>query len=131
MKRKARDFVQYAEMLNALGSEVRLRIMRALPGDIQRQVDISACKLSHHLEKLKYDDLVKVRRTAPFLWYSVNGGELESSSASFTPSAANEIKSSIQERTSVCQAREEYWSGAADPFGGRATCCGHLRGVVI
>lgn len=86
MKRKAEDLVRYAEMLNALGSEVRLRIMRTLlsahpaglvAGDIQRQVDISASNLSHHLEKLKYDDLVEVRRDGPFLWYSANGGTLE------------------------------------------------------
>ena len=86
MKRKAEDLVRYAEMLNALGSEVRLRIMRALlgahpagvvAGDIQRHVDSSASNLSHHLEKLKYDDLVKVRRDGPFLWYSVNGAALE------------------------------------------------------
>jgi hypothetical protein len=32
----------------------------------------SLISLSHHLEKLKNEDLVKVRREWTFLWYSTN-----------------------------------------------------------
>ena len=41
-------------------------------GDIADELQISGSTLSHHLEKLKIEDLVKVRREGTFLWYSVN-----------------------------------------------------------
>ena len=68
-----------------MGTEPRLRIMRLLlaahpegmiAGDIGTELDIPASTLSHHLDKLKNEDLVKVRRESTFLWYSANAEAL-------------------------------------------------------
>ena len=80
------DVVRYADMFSAMGTEPRLRIMRALlaahpqgmiAGDIGSELDIPPSTLSHHLEKLKNEDLVKVRRESTFLWYSANAEALK------------------------------------------------------
>jgi DNA-binding transcriptional ArsR family regulator len=72
---------KYADMFSAMGTEPRLRIMQLLlsahpeglvVGDIQRELDIPNSTLSHHLEKLKNEDLVTVRRESTFLWYTAN-----------------------------------------------------------
>ena len=77
---------QFADMFSAMGTEPRLRIMRALlaahpdgmvAGDIGAELDIPASTLSHHLDKLKNKDLVKVRRESTFLWYSANTDALQ------------------------------------------------------
>ena len=75
-----------ADMFSAMGAEPRLRIIRLLlsahpeglvVGEIAGELDIPASTLSHHLEKLKNEDLVRVRREGTFLWYSANTGALE------------------------------------------------------
>jgi ArsR family transcriptional regulator, arsenate/arsenite/antimonite-responsive transcriptional repressor len=80
------DVARYADMFSAMGTEPRLRIMRLLlaahpdgmiAGDIGSELDIPASTLSHHLDKLKNEDLVKVRRESTFLWYSANTETLE------------------------------------------------------
>jgi len=62
-----------------MGAGPRLRIMRVLlsahpdgmiVSDIGAELSIPASTLSHHLEKLKNEDLVKVRREGTYLWYS-------------------------------------------------------------
>jgi DNA-binding transcriptional ArsR family regulator len=72
---------RYADMLAAMGAEPRLRIMRLLlsahpngmvPGDIGAELGIPGSTLSHHLDKLKNEDLVEVRRQGTFLWYTAN-----------------------------------------------------------
>ena len=72
---------RFADMLAAMGTEPRLRIMQLLlsahpegliVGDIGSELDIPSSTLSHHLEKLKNEDLVQVRREGTFLWYSAN-----------------------------------------------------------
>jgi DNA-binding transcriptional ArsR family regulator len=72
---------RFADMLAALGAEPRLRILRLLlsahptglvAGDIQAELGIPASTLSHHLEKLKNENLVTVRRNGTFLWYRAN-----------------------------------------------------------
>lgn len=77
----ALDVPCYADMFSAMGTEARLRIMRALlaahpegmvAGDIGSELEIPASTLSHHLDKLKNEELVKVRRESTFLWYSAN-----------------------------------------------------------
>lgn len=79
------DVARYAEILTALGTESRLRIMRLLlsahpdglvVGDIQKELGLTASTLSHHLEKLKNHDLVAVRRDGTFLWCSANSAAL-------------------------------------------------------
>jgi DNA-binding transcriptional ArsR family regulator len=81
-----RDVNRYANMLAAMGAEPRLRIMRLLlsahpegmiVGDIQAELDIPASTLSHHLEKLKNEDLVRVQRNGTFLRYTANTGALQ------------------------------------------------------
>jgi ArsR family transcriptional regulator len=72
---------RFADMLSAMGTEPRLRIVRLLlsahpagmvVGDISNELRITGSTLSHHLEKLRIEDLVKVRREGTFLWYSAN-----------------------------------------------------------
>jgi DNA-binding transcriptional ArsR family regulator len=72
---------RFADMLAAMGTEPRLRIIRLLlsahpegmvVGDIQAELGIPASTLSHHLDKLRREDLVNVRRDSTFLWYSAN-----------------------------------------------------------
>ena len=45
-------------------------------GDIQKELGLTASNLSHHLEKLKNEELVRVRRDGTFLWYSANAAAL-------------------------------------------------------
>ena len=72
---------RYADMFSAMGTEARLRIMQALlsahpeglvVSDIQQELEIPNSTLSHHLEKLKNEELVKVQRESTFLRYSAN-----------------------------------------------------------
>ena len=85
-KKIAEDVAKYADMMSAMGAEPRLRIMRLLlsahpkglvVGDIQEELGIPNSTLSHHLDKLKNEDLVKVRRDGTFLWYTADTGTLE------------------------------------------------------
>ncbi len=46
-------------------------------GDIQNELDIPNSTLSHHLEKLKTEDLVLVRRESTFLRYTANTEALQ------------------------------------------------------
>lgn len=46
-------------------------------GDIGTELNIPSSTLSHHLEKLKNEDLVRVRREGTYLWYSANRVGLE------------------------------------------------------
>jgi len=80
------EVTRFADMFSAMGTGPRLRIMRVLlsahpdgmiVGDIGAELGIPASTLSHHLEKLKNEDLVKVRREGTYLWYSANGDALQ------------------------------------------------------
>ena len=72
---------RFADLLAAMGTEPRLRIIRLLlsahpegmvVGDIQSELGIPPSTLSHHLDKLRREDLVAVRRDSTFLWYRAN-----------------------------------------------------------
>jgi DNA-binding transcriptional ArsR family regulator len=85
-KETAARVARYADMFTAMGTEPRLRIMRLLlsahpeglvVGEIQNELGIPNSTLSHHLEKLKHEDLVHVRRDSTFLWYTANTGALQ------------------------------------------------------
>ncbi|HXM95638.1 MAG TPA: metalloregulator ArsR/SmtB family transcription factor [Candidatus Dormibacteraeota bacterium] len=80
-KKSADHLAKYADMFSAMGTEPRLRIMQLLlsahpeglvVGDIQAELDIPNSTLSHHLDKLKNEDLVLVRRESTFLRYTAN-----------------------------------------------------------
>ena len=71
---------------SAIGTEPRLRIMRLLlaahpdglvVGEIGAELGIASSTLSHHLEKLRNEDLVTVRREGTFLRYSANAAALQ------------------------------------------------------
>ena len=75
---KVQDVAKYADMLSAMGTEPRLRIMRLLlsahpegmvVGEISEELEIANSTLSHHLEKLKNEELVSVEREGTFLRY--------------------------------------------------------------
>jgi len=80
------EITRFADMFSAMGTGPRLRIMRVLlsahpdgmvVGDIGNDLGIAASTLSHHLEKLKNEGLVKVRREGTYLWYSANAEALQ------------------------------------------------------
>ena len=79
--RQVQDVTRFADMLSAMGTEPRLRIMRLLlsahpegmvVGEISEELEIPNSTLSHHLEKLKNEDLVSVQREGTFLRYRAN-----------------------------------------------------------
>lgn len=85
-KESLEQVTRYADMLSAMGTEPRLRIMQLLlsahpdglvVGEIGSELAIPSSTLSHHLEKLKNEDLVTVRREGTFLWYAANTEALE------------------------------------------------------
>jgi len=73
-------------MFSAMGTEPRLRIMELLlsahpeglvVGELREELDIPNSTLSHHLEKLKNEGLVKVARESTFLRYTANTEALQ------------------------------------------------------
>jgi ArsR family transcriptional regulator len=73
-------------MFSAMGTEPRLRIMQLLlsahpdglvVGEIQEELEIPNSTLSHHLDKLKTEDLVHVHRESTFLRYTANTDALQ------------------------------------------------------
>ena len=85
MKRDPERITRYADMFAAMGTESRLRIMQLLlsahpggmvVGEIQEELGISASNLSHHLDKLKNEELVDVERQGTFLRCTANAGTL-------------------------------------------------------
>jgi DNA-binding transcriptional ArsR family regulator len=85
--RRAPDkVVKYADMFSAMGTEARLRIMQLLlaahpdglvVSEIQEELDIPNSTLSHHLDKLRSEDLVNVQRERTFLRYTANTEALQ------------------------------------------------------
>lgn len=83
MKKSATEdqVARYADMFSALGTEPRLRIMQVLlsahpeglvVNEIQEELGIPNSTLSHHLDKLKNEELVAVQRESTFLRYTAN-----------------------------------------------------------
>ena len=80
------DLRRYSNRFNALGHEVRLEILRRLRkahpdgmvvGEIQQAVGVPASTLSHHLETLFHEGLVRQRREGRFLRYFTDEQGLE------------------------------------------------------
>ena len=85
--RKSEEQVaKFADMFSAMGTEARLRIMQLLlaahpdglvVSEIQEELDIPNSTLSHHLDKLRAEDLVNVQRESTFLRYTANINSLQ------------------------------------------------------
>jgi DNA-binding transcriptional ArsR family regulator len=80
VRKDTTDVTRLADMMAAMGAEPRLRIMRLLLSahpeglvvtDIQAELGIAGSTLSHHLEKLRHEDLVAAAREGTFLRYTV------------------------------------------------------------
>lgn len=80
------NVARYSDMFAALGTEARLTILRLLlsahpdgmvVGEIQAETGIAGSTLSHHLDKLKNEELVTVEREKTFLRYRANTAALE------------------------------------------------------
>jgi len=79
-------FARFADMLAAMGTQPRLRIVRLLlsahphgmvVGEIAAELAIPLSTLSHHLDKLKNEGLVTVRRESTFLRYGADHEALQ------------------------------------------------------
>ncbi len=86
IKPNAQEVTRFADMLSAMGAEPRLRILRLLlsahpeglvVGEIGEELEIPNSTLSHHLEKLKNENLISVQREGTFLRYTANTAVLE------------------------------------------------------
>ncbi len=83
---KSERVAKYADMFAAMGTEPRLRIMQLLlsahpeglvVGEIQDELEIPNSTLSHHLDKLRTEDLALVKREGTFLRYTANTEALQ------------------------------------------------------
>jgi DNA-binding transcriptional ArsR family regulator len=83
---KPETVARYADMFAALGTEPRLQIIRLLlsahpdgmtVGEVQSELGIPNSTLSHHLDKLKNEDLVVMQREGTFLRYMANTAALQ------------------------------------------------------
>ena len=86
VKKSAEEVTKFADMFSAMGTEARLRIMQLLltahpegmvVGEIQKELEIPNSTLSHHLDKLRNENLVKVQRESTFLRYTANTEALQ------------------------------------------------------
>ncbi len=86
MKVAESNITRYADMFAALGAEPRLRIVRLLlaahpdglvVNEIQAETGVGGSTLSHHLDKLKNDELVTADREKAFIRYRANTEVLE------------------------------------------------------
>jgi len=77
---------KYADMLSPMGTEPGLRIMQLLlkahpdglvVNEIQAELGIPNSTLSHHLDKLRNEELINVRRESTFLRYTANTEALQ------------------------------------------------------
>ena len=80
-EQKNREASRHAKRFAAVGSEARLRIVQLLlkahpeglvVNEIQSELGIPGSTLSHHLDKLKNEELVNVQRESTFLRCTAN-----------------------------------------------------------
>ena len=86
MSKSEEEVVRFADMFSAMGTEARLRIMQLLlsahpagmvVSEIQEELEIPNSTLSHHLDKLRNEGLVQVRRESTFLRYTADTDALQ------------------------------------------------------
>jgi ArsR family transcriptional regulator, arsenate/arsenite/antimonite-responsive transcriptional repressor len=85
-EKSAEQLAKFADMFAAMRTEARLRIMQLLlsahpegmvVGELQEGLEIPNSTLSHHLDKLRNEGLVQVRRESTFLRYKANHEALQ------------------------------------------------------
>ena len=85
-KFSADQVTKFADMFSAMGTEARLRIMQLLlkahpeglvVNEIQAELGIPGSTLSHHLDKLRNEGLVNIRRESTFLRYTADTDALQ------------------------------------------------------
>jgi len=132
------EIARYADMFSAMGTEPRLRIhataaLGASNRDGRRR-DSGRTRhpnstLSHHLDKLKNEGLINVRREGTFLWHTANTEALEEllgflyaecctrkqGHQTGNPGGRMEIKEVVKER---------YGKAALRVTTGGSSCCG-------
>jgi DNA-binding transcriptional ArsR family regulator len=98
---------RFADMFSAMGTDARLRIMRLLlsahpdglvVSEIGSELGIPASTLSHHLEKLRHEELVMVRREGTYLRYSANADALRQLLAFLYAECCTRSKAVLPER---------------------------------
>jgi len=86
MSKSEEEVVRFADMFSAMGTEARLRIVQLLlsahpdgmvVSEIQEELEIPNSTLSHHLDKLRNEGLVQVRRESTFLRYTADTDALQ------------------------------------------------------
>ena len=106
-KESTENVAKYADMLSAMGTEPRLRIIRLLlsahpdgmvVGDIQSELDIPNSTLSHHLEKLKNEELVNVRREGKQVFYTLNQKRMAAACCNLAEDFAPELRITLEPR---------------------------------
>ena len=117
-KKSAEQVTKFAEMMSAMGTEPRLRIMQLLlsahpeglvVGDIQEELEIPNSTLSHHLDKLKNEKLVPVKRESTFLRYTANTEALQELMQFFVRNAARGTRRSGRETSLKFVDRRPRW----------------------
>lgn len=80
------DIAQLADNFAALGALPRLRVIGLLlavhpdgvtAGDMGAELHIAPSTLSHHLDRLRRDNLVTVRREGTFIRYTANTATID------------------------------------------------------
>lgn len=135
-----KETARYADIFAALGSEPRLEIMRLLfaaypdgmtVGEIQEKLKIPNSTLSHHLEKLRIEELVNSRREKQFLWYSANAKTMENL-LSFLTTGKNKCDRIIEPVNNISKQEgfmfETFFESIFDKLFGFMSTRFHLRG---
>jgi ArsR family transcriptional regulator, arsenate/arsenite/antimonite-responsive transcriptional repressor / arsenate reductase (thioredoxin) len=134
------ETAKYADIFAALGSEPRLEIMRLLfaaypegmtVGEIQEKLKIPNSTLSHHLEKLRIEELVNSRREKQFLWYSANAETMENL-LSFLTTGKNKCDRIIEPVNNISTQEgfmfERFFESIFDKLFGFMSTRFHLKG---
>ena len=145
-KQYSEEVSRYAHMLAAMGTEPRLRIVQLLltfhpkgmvVGQLGGKLEIPNSTLSHHLDKLKRQGLVNVRREGTFLWYTANTEALQELSTlslrralyrgqSIRPKKINPFWQQENPMSKEIKevVREKYGQAALRVHTGGISCCG-------
>jgi DNA-binding transcriptional ArsR family regulator len=123
VRKNTEQVAKYADRFSAMGTEPRLRIMQLLlsahpeglvVGEIQEEWDIPNSTRSHHLDKLKNEDLVHVRRESTFLRYTAIPKRCRNCCSFCTRNAAPGTRPSNRKTSFESANREEFTMDGID-----------------